>query len=100
MLRLHNLQRARFLKQQAQNITTRIQTFKSNFIEFKSFEMLSSEIVDNQSANAQSMRFKELIVAAAADALLSSISLLFKLKIIKSEKMRAYKSQSENEHQR
>ena len=44
------------------------------------------------------MRFKKLIVAATADALLSSIFLLFKSKIIKSEKMRAYKDQSENEH--
>ena len=44
------------------------------------------------------MRFKKLIVAAAADALLSKISLSFKLKIIKFEKMKAYKSQSENEH--
>ena len=52
MLRLHNLQRARLLKQQAQNITTKTQTLKSNFIKFKSFEVLSSEIVDNQSANA------------------------------------------------
>ena len=44
------------------------------------------------------MKFKKSIVAATADALLSSISLLFKLKIIKSEKMKAYKNQSENEH--
>ena len=44
------------------------------------------------------MKFKKLIVAAAADALLSSIFLLFKSKIIKSEKMRIYKNQSENEH--
>ena len=44
------------------------------------------------------MRFKKLTVAAAADALLSSISLLFKSKIIKSEKIRTYTNQSENEH--
>ena len=98
MLRLHNLQRARLLKQQAQNITTRIQTLKNDFIEFKSFEMLSWKIADSQSANVQSMRFKKSTVAAAADALLSNIFLSFKSKIIKSEKMRTYKSQSENEH--
>ena len=46
------------------------------------------------------MKFKELTVAATVDALLSSISLSFKSKIIESEKMKAYKSQSENEHQR
>ena len=62
--------------------------------------MLSSEIADSQSANAQSMKFKKLTVAVAADALLSSIFLSLNLKIIKSEKMRIYKSQSENEHQR
>ena len=44
------------------------------------------------------MRFKKLTDAAAADALLSNISLLFKSKIIKSEKMRIYKNQSKNEH--
>ena len=44
------------------------------------------------------MKFKKLTVAAAADILLSSISLSFKLKIIKSEKMKTYKNQSENEH--
>ena len=100
MLRLHNLQRARLIKQQAQNITTKAQTFKSDFTESESFKVLSSKIADSQSANAQSMKFKKLTVAATADALLSSISLSFKLKIIKSEKMRIYKSQSENEHQR
>ena len=98
MLRLHNLQRARLLEQQVQNITTKTQTLKSNSIKFESFEVLSSEIADSQSANAQSMRFKKSTVAAAADALLLNISLLFKSKIIKFEKMRTYKSQSENEH--
>ena len=44
------------------------------------------------------MRFKKLIVAAAADALLLNIFLLFKSQIIKSEKMKIYKSQSKNEH--
>ena len=62
--------------------------------------MSSSEIADNQSTNVQSMKFKKLIIAAAADALLSSISLSFKSKIIKFEKMKTYKSQNENEHQR
>ena len=92
MLRLHNLQRARLLKQQVQNIMTRTQTLKSDFIKFESSEMSSSEIVDSQSANAQSMKFKKSTVAAAADALLSSIFLSFKSKIIKSEKMRTYKN--------
>ena len=46
------------------------------------------------------MRFKKLIVAAAVNALLSNISLSFKSKIIKFEKMKTYKNQSENEHQR
>ena len=44
------------------------------------------------------MRFKKLIVAAVADALLSNIFLSFKLKTIKSEKIKTYKSQSENKH--
>ena len=52
MLRLHNLQRVRLLKQQAQNIMTRTQTFKSDFTESESFEVLSSEIADSQSASA------------------------------------------------
>ena len=52
MLRLHNLQRIRLLKQQTQNITTKAQTFKNDFTEFESFEMSSSEIADSQSANA------------------------------------------------
>ena len=98
MLRLHKLQRARILKQQAQKITTKTQTFKNDFTEFKSFEVLSSKIADNQLTNVQSMRFKKLTVAVTADALLLNISLSFKLKIIKFEKMRTYKSQSENEH--
>ena len=46
------------------------------------------------------MKFKKLIIAAVADALLLSISLSFKSKIIKFEKMKTYKSQSKNEHQR
>ena len=62
--------------------------------------MLSSEIAENQSVNAQSMKFKELTVAATIDALLLSIFLSFKSKIIKSEKMKTYKNQSENEYQR
>ena len=46
------------------------------------------------------MKFKELTIAAFADALLLNLFLLFKLKIIKSEKIKDYKNQSENEHQR
>ena len=44
------------------------------------------------------MRFTRLTIAVAADALLSSIFLSFKLKIIKSEKMKVDKSSSKNEH--
>ena len=44
------------------------------------------------------MKFKELIVAAAVNALLLNIFLSFKSRIIKSEMMKVYKSQSENEH--
>ena len=38
------------------------------------------------------MRFKELIVAATADALLLNISLSFKVKIIKFEKIKICKT--------
>ena len=51
MLRLHNLQRARFLEQQAQNITTKAQMLKSNSIEFESFKVLSSKIAESQLIN-------------------------------------------------
>ena len=51
MLRFYNLQRACFLKQQFQKMTIRIQAFKNNSIEFESFEILSLENVDAQSAN-------------------------------------------------
>ena len=51
MLRLHNLQRVRILKQQVQNITTKAQALKSDSTEFESFKMSSSKIADNQSAN-------------------------------------------------
>ena len=42
----------------------------------------------------------ENLSETAADALLSQISLSFKSKIIKLEKMKTYKDQSENKHQR
>ena len=51
MLRFYNLQRARLLKQQFQKITIKIQTFKNNFIKFKSFEILNLKNVDAQSTN-------------------------------------------------
>ena len=100
MLRFHNLQRTRFLKQQSQKITIRIQALKSDFIEFESFKMLSLKNVDAQSTNVQSTIFEKLKIIIAVDALLSQITLSFKSKIIKFEKMKTYKSQSENEHQR
>ena len=62
--------------------------------------MLSLENVDAQSTNVQSMIFKKLDATIVIDSLLSQITLSFKLKIIKFEKMRTYKNQSENEHQR
>ena len=100
MLRFHNLQRARLLKQQFQKITIRIQAFKSDFIESESFKTLNLKNTDAQSTNAQSMIFKESEATIAVDALLSQIILSFKSKIIKLKKMKTYKSQSENEHQR
>ena len=81
-------------------MTIKIQTFKNNLIKFKSFEILSLENVDAQSANAQLTIFKKLNATNAVDALLSQITLSPKLKIIKFEKMKTYKNQSENEHQR
>ena len=92
MLRFYNLQRARLLKQQFQKIAIRTQAFKSDFIEFKSFEMLSLKNVDAQSANAQSTTFEKSNATVVVDALLSQIILSFKSKIIKFEKMRIYKS--------
>ena len=100
MLRFYNLQRARLLKQQFQKMTIRIQTLKSNFIEFKLFETLNLENVNAQSTSVQSTIFKKSNAIVAVDALLLQITLSFKLKIIKFEKMRTYKNQSENEHQR
>ena len=79
-------------------MTIRVQAFRSDFIEFKSFETLNLENVDAQSANVQSMIFKKSDATVAVDVLLSQITLSFKSKIIKFEKMRTYKSQSENEH--
>ena len=99
VLRLQNLQRARLLKQQTQNIATRAQAFRNNFIEFESFEMSNLKDVDAVSTNAQPLT-SENSSGTAIDVLLSQILLSFKFKIIKFEKMRAYKSQSENEHQR
>ena len=59
--------------------------------------MFSLKNVDVQSANAQSLTFKNSN-ETAIDTLLLQISLSFKFKIIKFEKIRIYKSQSENEH--
>ena len=97
-MRFHNLQRARFLKQQFQKMTIKTQAFKSDFIEFESFEMLNLKNVNAQSTNAQSMIFKKSNATVAVDALLSQITLSFKLKIIKFEKIRTYKSQSKNKY--
>ena len=94
MLYFHNLQRARLLKQQAHDIAIRVQALRNNFIEFKLFEMFNLKKANAQSANTQFLN------ETAVDALLSQIFLSLKFKIIKLEKMRIYKSQSENEHQR
>ena len=91
-MRFHNLQRARFLKQQSQKIKIRIQTLKSDFLEFKSFEMLNLENADAQSTNAQSTIFKKSDVIIAIDALLLQIILSLKSKIIKFKKMKTYKN--------
>ena len=97
MLHFHNLQRACLLKQQVQDIIIKVQAFRNNFIEFELFEIFNLKDVDTQSANAQLMTFKNLN-SAVVDALFLQILLLFKFKIIKFEKIKTYKSQSENEH--
>ena len=61
--------------------------------------MFNLKNVDATSTSVQSLTF-ENSNEIAIDALLLQISLSFKFKIIKFEKMRIYKSQSENEHQR
>ena len=85
------------MKQQVQNIVTRVQALWSDFIESESSEMFNLENADAASTNAQSLT-SENLNEIAVDVLLSQIFLSFKFKIIKSEKMRVYKSQSENEH--
>ena len=92
MLRLHNLQRTHFLKQQFQKMTIKIQTFKSDFIEFESFKTSNLRNADAQSTNVQSIIFKKLNAIIVIDALLSQITLSFKSKIIKFEKMKIYKN--------
>ena len=87
------------MKQQTQNIAARAQAFQSDFTESEPFEMFSLKDVDATSANAQLLTSEDSS-ETATDVLLSQISLSFKFKIIKFEKMRAYKNQSENEHQR
>ena len=61
--------------------------------------MFSLEDAGAASTNAQFLT-SENLSEIAIDVLLSQISLLSKFKIIKFEKMRIYKNQSENEHQR
>ena len=61
--------------------------------------MFNLKNADAVSTSAQSLTSEDLS-ETAIDVLLSQISLLFKSKIIKFEKMRTYKGQSENEHQR
>ena len=99
MLRLQNLQRARLLKQQIQNIAAKIQALQSDSIESESFETFNLKDAGAMSTNAQSLTLKNLS-ETAADVLLSQILLSSKFKIIKFEKMKVYKNQSESEHQR
>ena len=61
--------------------------------------MFNLKDADVQSTNALSLIFKSLN-KITIDTLLSQISLLFKFKIIKFEKMKTYKNQNENEHQK
>ena len=72
--------------------------FQNDYTEFESFKIFNLEDVGAQSTNGQSMTFRNLN-EATVDALLLQILLSFKFKIIKFEKMRTYKDQSENEHQ-
>ena len=61
--------------------------------------MFSLKDADAAPANTQSLT-PENLSETTIDVLLSQISLSFKSKIIKLEKMRIYKDQSENEYQR
>ena len=61
--------------------------------------MFNLKNADAESTNAQFLTFENLN-ETAIDALLSQILLSFKFKIIKFEKMKIHKCQSENEHQR
>ena len=56
--------------------------------------MFNLKNADAQSINVQSLTFRNLN-EAVIDALFSQISLSFKFKIIKLEKMKIYKNQSE-----
>ena len=99
VLRFQNLQRARHLKQQAQNIAARAQALRNDFTEPELFKMFILKNVDAALTNAQPLTSKNSN-ETATDVLLLQIPLSFKFKIIKPEKMKIYKSQSENEHQR
>ena len=99
MLRLYNLQRARLLKQQVQDITTRVQALRNNSTEFESFKIFKLRNANAQSTTAHSMIFKNLN-NTVIDTLLLQILLSFKFKIIKFEKIRTYKDQNENGYQR
>ena len=61
--------------------------------------MFNLKNVNAALTNVQSLTFENLS-ETATDVLLSQISLSSKSKIIKSEKMKIYKSQDENKHQR
>ena len=73
-------------------MTIRIQMLKRDFTESESFKILNLRNVDAQSTNAQSTIFEKLNATIAVDALLSQITLSFKLKIMKFEKIKTYKN--------
>ena len=58
MLRFQNLQRARLLEQQGQNVAARAQALRNDFTEFKSSKMFSLKDANVQSRSAQSLTFK------------------------------------------
>ena len=70
----------------------RTQALKNDFIESELFKTLSLRNADAQSTNVQSTTFEESEATVAVNALLSQITLSFKSKIIKFEKMKTYKS--------
>ena len=74
MLRLYNLQRARFLKQEVQNITIKIHALRNDFTKSEMSEMFDLKDAETQSTNTQFLT-SENSIKATIDALLSKIPL-------------------------